>query len=95
MFAELIPTEHLLKLSLTSMKTAISGFMCFKCYILYYGLLWYEVSLKHRSSYGLSNVQENELIQVSSVKADGGILPMLRYFWFSSVKIPLSDSWQL
>lgn len=60
MFAELIPTEHLLKLSLTLMKTAISGFMCSKCYILYYGLLWYEVSLKHGSSYGLGNVQENE-----------------------------------
>lgn len=43
----------------------------------------------------MTNIQQNELIQVNSLIADGGILPMLQYFWVSSVKIPLSDSQQL
>ena len=55
------------------------------------------MSLNPESLYGISvsNVQQNELIQVNSLIAVEEILPMLQYFWFSSVKIPLSDSWQL
>lgn len=53
------------------------------------------MSLNYGSLYGMNNIQQNELMQVNSLIADGGILPMLHYFWFCSIKIPLSDSWQL